>query len=120
MSTEKLTLYAALGALIVGVLSALLQHRQTAVATGDSSPLTMGDTNTSFNYNPGSRNISLGGGGADTRGLSACGCGGSYGDFAVPKLNPIFGETQRMLPYTQKPQPASVLPVSLIGNGAAI
>lgn len=119
MNREKLTMWAAIGALVVGLLSMLLRRRSVIHQTGDGSPLTMGDTNSPLSLSFGGRNINLGGGGNDY-GMSSCGCGGSYGNNAVPKLAPIFGQTIRQLPYTKTPQPEPGLPVALIGNGAAI
>lgn len=105
-------------ALVVGVFSMLYQRRSVIAATGDGQPFNFGGGGSPV-FNFGSRTIGGTSPPALPSGMAGCGCGGSYGDYAVAKLNPIFGETQPILPYTSKPQINDPqLPV--IGNGAMI
>ncbi len=115
------TTFIAIAALIAGIFSMLYQRRSVIAQTGNGSPFVINNGAPVFNI--GGRSPAATGTGVPLpsrlSGLAGCGCGGSYGDYAVPKLNPIFGETLQVLPYTEVPQ-VNDPRLPLIGNGAMI
>lgn len=111
------SLWVAFAALLIAGLSMMFQ-RQAVQLQGGSGGLTLGgNQGPTFNFGTGVNGMAAQP--VPTLSTGSCGCGGSFGDYAVPRINPIYGASIKTLPYVTDPRPLPETFPGIIGNGAA-